>query len=112
LPAQWFPNSWDVSVAGGDRTIPIKTAFPLYASVGTKGAIDLEPVWAGTGLPADFIGRDVRGKAAVIYEGTRDIHTLMQADWALGLKKEKPARRMLPPQRRGSTHCQNYPRPQ
>jgi glutaryl-CoA dehydrogenase (non-decarboxylating) len=36
-------------------------------------------------------------KAAIIYEGTRDIHTLMQADWALGLKKEKPARRMLPP---------------
>jgi glutaryl-CoA dehydrogenase (non-decarboxylating) len=35
-------------------------------------------------------------KAAIIYEGTRDIHTLMQADWALGLKKEKPARRSLP----------------
>ena len=67
LPPQWFPNSWDVSVAGGGSTVPIKTAFPLYASVGTKGAVDLEPVWAGTGLPADFIGRDVRGKAAVIY---------------------------------------------
>jgi glutaryl-CoA dehydrogenase (non-decarboxylating) len=36
-------------------------------------------------------------KAAVIYEGTRDIHTLMQADWALGLKKEKSARITLPP---------------
>ncbi|MEJ7863046.1 MAG: acyl-CoA dehydrogenase family protein, partial [Pyrinomonadaceae bacterium] len=36
-------------------------------------------------------------KAAVIYEGTRDIHTLMQADWALGLKKEKQARVILPP---------------
>ena len=35
-------------------------------------------------------------KAAVIYEGTRDIHTLMQADWALGLKKEKAARVVLP----------------
>ena len=35
-------------------------------------------------------------KAAVIYEGTRDIHTLMQADWALGLKKEPKARVMLP----------------
>src|SRR6476619_3019991 len=35
-------------------------------------------------------------KAAVIYEGTRDIHTLMQADWALGFKKEKPARVTLP----------------
>lgn len=38
-------------------------------------------------------------KAAIIYEGTRDIHTLMQADWALGLKKEKPARKTLPPWR-------------
>jgi glutaryl-CoA dehydrogenase (non-decarboxylating) len=38
-------------------------------------------------------------KAAVIYEGTRDIHTLMQADWALGLKGEKPARKTLPPYR-------------
>jgi glutaryl-CoA dehydrogenase (non-decarboxylating) len=36
-------------------------------------------------------------KAAVIYEGTRDIHTLMQADWALGLRKEKRARKSLPP---------------
>ncbi|HQX56346.1 MAG TPA: acyl-CoA dehydrogenase family protein [Pyrinomonadaceae bacterium] len=36
-------------------------------------------------------------KAAVIYEGTRDIHTLMQADWALGMKKEKTARVVLPP---------------
>lgn len=36
-------------------------------------------------------------KAAVIYEGTRDIHTVMQADWALGLKREKAARVILPP---------------
>jgi glutaryl-CoA dehydrogenase (non-decarboxylating) len=35
-------------------------------------------------------------KAAIIYEGTRDIHTLMQADWALGLKKEPKARVALP----------------
>lgn len=35
-------------------------------------------------------------KAAIIYEGTRDIHTLMQADWALGLKKEPKARIVLP----------------
>jgi glutaryl-CoA dehydrogenase (non-decarboxylating) len=40
-------------------------------------------------------------KAAVIYEGTRDIHTLMQADWALGLKREKPARVVLPPYKAG-----------
>src|SRR5438128_9967224 len=36
-------------------------------------------------------------QAAIINEGTRDIHTLMQADCALALKKEKPARKSLPP---------------
>jgi glutaryl-CoA dehydrogenase (non-decarboxylating) len=43
-------------------------------------------------------------KAAVIYEGTRDIHTLMQADWALGLKSEKGARRTLPPWKPSESH--------
>ena len=66
LPPQWYPTSWDVSVAGAGNSVPIKTAFPLYASVGTE-ATDLEPVWVGTGMPADFIGRDVRGKAAIVY---------------------------------------------
>jgi glutaryl-CoA dehydrogenase (non-decarboxylating) len=41
--------------------------------------------------------RKISCKAAVIYEGTRDIHTLMQADWALGMRKEKAARKRLPP---------------
>src|SRR5437588_4262182 len=43
-------------------------------------------------------------KAAIIYEGTRDIHTLMQADWALGLKKEKPARKTLPARKSAELH--------
>jgi glutaryl-CoA dehydrogenase (non-decarboxylating) len=42
-------------------------------------------------------------KAAIIYEGTRDIHTLMQADWALGLRSEKRARVTLPPYRGSET---------
>jgi glutaryl-CoA dehydrogenase (non-decarboxylating) len=45
-------------------------------------------------------------KAAVIYEGTRDIHTLMQADWALGLKKEKRARKTLPPWKAAGTRSE------
>lgn len=35
-------------------------------------------------------------KAPVIYEGTREIHTLMQADYALGYREDKPLRKMLP----------------
>lgn len=36
-------------------------------------------------------------KGASIYEGTREIHTLMQADYALGIRKEKELERDLPP---------------
>lgn len=35
-------------------------------------------------------------KAPVIYEGTREIHTIMQAEYVLGLRKDKPLRSMLP----------------
>ena len=38
-------------------------------------------------------------KAAVIYEGTREIHKLMQADYALGFRQDKPRRVELPPHR-------------
>jgi len=56
-------------------------------------------VHGGNGYINDYpVERYFRNcKAAVIYEGTRDIHTLMQADWALGHKKEKAARVTLPP---------------
>jgi len=35
-------------------------------------------------------------KVAVIYEGTREIHTLMQADYALGYRRDRPTRVVLP----------------
>jgi hypothetical protein len=66
LPPQWFPTSWDVSVSAAGKTVPLRTAFPIYHSAGT-GAVELEPIWAGLGLPADFIGRDVKGKAVIVY---------------------------------------------
>jgi glutaryl-CoA dehydrogenase (non-decarboxylating) len=49
--------------------------------------------------PVEAISRNC--KAAIIYEGTRDIHTLMQADWALGLKKENRAQDDCPPGTKG-----------
>ena len=36
-------------------------------------------------------------KGASIYEGTREIHKLMQADYALGIREDKPRRCNLPP---------------
>jgi hypothetical protein len=66
LPPQWFPTSWEVTVNAAGKTLPLKTAFPIYHSVGMK-AVELEPVWVGLGLPADFMGRDVKGKAVIVY---------------------------------------------
>jgi glutaryl-CoA dehydrogenase (non-decarboxylating) len=36
-------------------------------------------------------------KGAVIYEGTREIHKLMQADYVLGFREDRPTRCALPP---------------
>jgi hypothetical protein len=66
LPPQWFPTSWEVAATGSGKTVSLKTAFPIYHSAGI-GNVELEPVWAGLGLPADFIGRDVKGKAVIVY---------------------------------------------
>lgn len=66
LPPQWFPTGWTVMAAAGDTAVVLDSAFPLFNSVGTPG-LELEPVWVGTGTAADFIGRDVKGKAVVAY---------------------------------------------
>ena len=44
--------------------------------------------------PVERFFRNAKG--AVIYEGTREIHTLLQADYALGAREDKPTRVTLP----------------
>ncbi len=82
------PNAKETSLAKWQATIRSEKAASMAIEVhGANGYANDYPV-----------ERYLRNcKAAVIYEGTRDIHTLMQADWALGLKKEKAARKTLPP---------------
>jgi len=82
------PSARAASLAKWQATIRSETAASMAIEVhGANGYTNDYPV-----------ERYLRNcKAAVIYEGTRDIHTLMQADWALGLKKEKAARVVLPP---------------
>jgi Peptidase family M28 len=68
LPPAWFPTAWEVNAQQGGRTAALKTAHPvLRASATPPGGLDLEPVYVGLGTPADFTGRDVRGKAVIIY---------------------------------------------
>lgn len=45
--------------------------------------------------PVERYLRNARG--AVIYEGTREVHTLLQADYALGYREDRPLRCPQPP---------------
>ena len=68
LPPQLMPQSWEVTVSGGGRSVTLKSAMPenRMPFEGTTQD-DLEAVYVGWGHEADFAGRDVRGKAVFIY---------------------------------------------
>jgi hypothetical protein len=65
IPPKWWPTSWQVSVTGGGKTIPLTSAFPHDGAESAN--VDLDAVWVGLGTAADLEGRDVRGKAVLIY---------------------------------------------
>ncbi|MCA1631170.1 MAG: acyl-CoA dehydrogenase family protein [Acidobacteria bacterium] len=90
LKNEGLPNARATSLAKWQATVRSEKAASMAIEVhGANGYSNDYPV-----------ERYLRNcKAAIIYEGTRDIHTLMQADWALGIKTEKPARVTLPPHR-------------
>ena len=69
LPDDWRPSDWAASYKAADgKTIELTTAFPVADTKATgPQAITAEAVWVGIGAGADFIGRDVKGKAVVIY---------------------------------------------
>jgi hypothetical protein len=68
LPPQWFATSWQADLVVAGKSIPLKTAFPAQGSLGTpNGPVEADAVWVGLGTAADFMGRDVKGKAVFIY---------------------------------------------
>jgi Peptidase family M28 len=68
LPPQWMPQSWAVTASGGGMALQLPAAQPAYLTPGTSPAgLDLEAVYAGLGSEADFRGRDVRGKAVLLF---------------------------------------------
>jgi glutaryl-CoA dehydrogenase (non-decarboxylating) len=64
-----------------------------------RAAGDAVQVHGANGYSDEYpVGRFYRNcKGAVIYEGTREIHTVMQADYVLGFRQDKPTRCELPP---------------
>jgi glutaryl-CoA dehydrogenase (non-decarboxylating) len=64
-----------------------------------RAASDAVQIHGANGYSDEYpVGRFYRNcKGAVIYEGTREIHKLMQADYVLGYRNDRPTRCELPP---------------
>src|SRR6187455_2604886 len=70
-----------------------------FATVASERAAgDAVQVHGANGYSDEYpVGRFYRNcKGAVIYEGTREIHKIMQADYLLGYRMDKPTRCELP----------------
>jgi glutaryl-CoA dehydrogenase (non-decarboxylating) len=70
-----------------------------FATVASERAAgDAVQIHGANGYSDEYpVGRFYRNcKGAVIYEGTREIHKIMQADYLLGYRTDKPARCELP----------------
>jgi hypothetical protein len=79
LAPQWMPQTWDVAVTSGGKTIKLDSAQPNYAAVPTPaGGLDLEAVYVGLGTEADYAGKDVKGKAVFYYT---QVHLQLGTDW-------------------------------
>ena len=93
LRAGWMKNQ-------GIRNTRETSLAKWFSTVASeRAASDAVQIHGGNGYSDEYpVGRFYRNcKAAVIYEGTREIHKLMQADYALGYRQDKPRRVDLPP---------------
>ncbi len=92
LRAGWLKNS-------GHRNTRETGLAKWFATVASERAAgDAVQIHGANGYSDEYpVGRFYRNcKGAVIYEGTREIHKLMQADYLLGYREDRPTRCELP----------------
>ena len=89
----WQRSAWLKNIGKRNtRETGLAKWFSTVAS--ERAAADSVQIHGANGYSDEYpVGRFYRNcKGAVIYEGTREIHKLMQADYALGYRVDKPAR--------------------
>ena len=93
----WLRSGWMKNE--GRRNTRETGLAKWFATVASERAAgDAVQVHGANGYSDEYpVGRYYRNcKGAVIYEGTREIHTLMQADYVLGYRSDRPTRCQLP----------------
>src|SRR5713226_450734 len=92
LRAGWLKNN------GQRNTRETGLAKWFATAASERAAGDAVQIHGANGYSDEYpVGRFYRNcKGAVIYEGTREIHKLMQADYLLGYRSDRPTRCELP----------------
>ena len=94
----WMRAGWLKNIGRRNtRETGLAKWFSTVAS--ERAAGDAVQIHGANGYSDEYpVGRFYRNcKGAVIYEGTREIHKLMQADYLLGYRTDRPTRCELPP---------------
>src|SRR3954463_13395706 len=94
----WLRSGWLKN--DGKRNTRETGLAKWFATVASERAAgDAVQIHGANGYSDEYpAGRFFRNcKGAVIYEGTREIHKLMQADYLLGYRTDRPTRCELPP---------------
>jgi glutaryl-CoA dehydrogenase (non-decarboxylating) len=93
----WLRSGWLKNT--GRRNTRETGLAKWFATVASeRAASDAVQIHGANGYSDEYpVGRLYRNcKGAVIYEGTREIHKLMQADYLLGYRADRPTRCVLP----------------
>ncbi|HEY8549394.1 MAG TPA: acyl-CoA dehydrogenase family protein [Vicinamibacterales bacterium] len=96
----WMRSGWLKNI--GRRNTRETGLAKWFATVASeRAAADAVQIHGANGYSDEYpVGRFYRNcKGAVIYEGTREIHKIMQADYLLGYRTDRPTRCQLPPYR-------------
>ncbi len=102
---QWYDNAFLLCARAGwlknqgIRNTRETSMAKWYATDhSVKAALEAIQIHGAYGFSDEYpVERYLRNaKGAVIYEGTSEIHQLMQADYALGLRDDKPLRCEMP----------------
>ena len=94
----YFQVGW-MKNGGRRHTREVSIAKQYATDAAFNAAHDAVEVHGAYGYSAEYpVERFLRNaRAPIFYEGTREIHTILQAEYALGYRQDRPVKKTLPP---------------
>lgn len=91
----WMKNT------GARHTRDVSMAKQYATDAAFNAAHDAIEIHGAYGYSAEYpVERFLRNaRAPIIYEGTREVHTILQGEYALGYREDRPVKASLPPYR-------------